>query len=283
MIGTVVAIQCGIYSVDVDGVIYQTSPRGLFRMKHQKVMVGDKVILDETNFIITDVLERSSFIKRPCLANAEQMILVFSLVEPEFSYFLACKYLTYANSLGIKAKLVLTKSDRIKDKKEIDEIKNNFNKIGIETFVISSKSKEGIDIVRSLFRNNISCLVGQTGVGKSSLLNSIDEDFAREVGEYSKALGRGKHQTKEVILLPFNGGYIADTPGFSSLELDLSKREISKCFPGMEKASLECYFSDCLHVSEGKCAVKKLVEEGNIPSIIYESYLQLLKESDLNG
>lgn len=283
MIGTVVAIQYGIYSVSVDGVIYQTSPRGLFRKNHQKVVVGDEVILDDTNFIITEVLDRSSFIKRPCLANANQMLLVFSLIEPEFSYFLALKYLTYANSLGIKAKIILTKEDRIEDKKVIEEIVDNFQKIGIEVYTVSNKSKSGIEQIKGLFAGKISCLVGQTGVGKSSLINVLDPEFDREVGEYSKALGRGKHQTKEVILLPFNNGYVADTPGFSSLELDLSKEEISKCFPGFEKESLECYYSNCLHISEPKCAIKKLVEEGNIPSIFYESYLQLLKESELYG
>ena len=283
MIGVVVAIQYGIYSVEVDGVIYQTSPRGIFRKNHQKIAVGDQVILDETNFIITDVLDRKSYIKRPCIANVEQMLLVFSMVEPEFSYFLACKYLTYAYSLGIKASLVLTKIDRVSNKKEIDEIINNFKKINIDTYLVNNKTKEGVEEIKKLFRGNISCLVGQTGVGKSSLLNSIDPEFDREIGEYSKALGRGKHQTKEVVLLPYCGGYIADTPGFSSLELDLNKEEISKYFPGMEEASLKCYYSNCLHISEPKCEVKKLVEEGNIPSIIYESYLQLLKESDLNG
>ena len=278
MIGIVVAIQCGVYSVEVDGVIYQTSPRGIFRKNHQKIAVGDRVVLDDTNFIITDVLDRTSFIKRPYIANVDQMVMVFSLVEPEFSYFLACKYLTYANSLGIKARLVLTKTDRVSDKNYVNEIVNNFNKIGVEVSLLSSKNKDGVEEIKKLLANKVSCLMGQTGVGKSSMLNSIDPDFAREIGEYSSALGRGKHQTKEVVLLPFKGGYIADTPGFSSLELDLKKEEVAKFFPGMEDLALTCYYSNCSHVSEPKCAVKAAIEEGNIPSIFYESYLQLLKE-----
>lgn len=283
MIGIVVAIRCGVYSVEVDGVIYQTSPRGLFRKNHQKIAVGDRVILDSESFIITDVLDRTSFIKRPCAANVDQMVLVFSMVEPEFSYYLACKYLTYAYSSGIDAYIVLSKIDRLKNDKELNEIINNFNKLGIKVYPISNKNQKGIEEVKNLFTDKISCLVGQTGVGKSSLINCIEPNFSREIGEYSKALGRGKHQTKEVVLLPFNKGYIADTPGFSSLELDLGKEEVSKFFPGMREASLKCYYSNCLHVSEPKCEVKKLVEEGNIPSIIYESYLQLLKEIELNG
>lgn len=282
MVGIIVAIQYGIYSVEVDGVIYQTSPRGIFRKNHKKLAVGDRVILDDANFIITDVLDRTTFIKRPCIANVDQMIITFSLVEPDFSYYLACKYLTYATSLGITSYIVLTKIDRAINDEQINEIIDNFKSIGVKVFLVNNKTREGIDEIKSLFENKISCIMGQTGVGKSSLINAINPEYEREIGEYSMALGRGKHQTKEVILLPFSGGYIADTPGFSSLELDLRKDEVSKCFPGMEETSLKCYYSNCLHISEPKCEVKKMVEEGNIPSIIYESYLQLLKEIEEN-
>ena len=282
MVGIIVAIQYGIYSVEVDGVIYQTSPRGIFRKNHKKLAVGDRVILDDANFIITNVLDRTSFIKRPCIANVDQIIITFSLVEPDFSYYLACKYLTYANSLGVSSYIVLTKIDRAIEENQINEIMNNFKTIGVKVFLVNNKTGEGIEEIKSLFENKISCIMGQTGVGKSSLINAINPEYEREIGEYSMALGRGKHQTKEVILLPLSGGYIADTPGFSSLELDLRKDEVSKCFPGMEKASLKCYYSNCLHISEPKCEVKKMVEEGNIPSIIYESYLQLLKEVEEN-
>ena len=120
--------------------------------------------------------------------------------------------------------------------------------------------------------------MGQTGAGKSSLLNSVDSSFNREVGEYSRALGRGKHQTKEVVLLPYLDGYLADTPGFSSLELDMDENDVAANFPGMQEEHVKCYYPNCLHVSEPKCAVKDKFLQGNIPSIIYESYLKLLEE-----
>jgi ribosome biogenesis GTPase len=207
------------------------------------------------------------------------MLIVASLVEPEFSYLLMFKYLTYANLNNIKAKIILTKSDKYNDEDKIKEIIDVFKKVDVDVFVVSNKTKEGLDDIKKLFTDEVTCLIGQTGVGKSSLINSIDPDFNRNIGEYSEALGRGKHETKEVVLLPYEGGYIADTPGFSSLDLELFKEEIAQYFPGFSKRYTECYFSNCLHISEKKCMVKKAIEDGEIPSIAYECYLKLSNEA----
>ena len=279
MEGRIVGLNCGFYSVLADGILFKVKARGAFRNKSIKPVVGDKVELDETYFIINSVYPRSTYLKRPVIANLSQMLIVSSLVEPEFSYLLAFKYLTYANLHGIKAKIVLTKSDKYDDKDKIKEIKDVFSKLDIDVFVISNKTKEGLEEIRNLFNNEITCLIGQTGVGKSSLINSIDPDFNRNVGEYSEALGRGKHETKEVILLPYEGGFIADTPGFSSLDLELYKEEIAQYFPGFSTRFTECYFSNCLHISEKKCKVKEALEAGEIPSIAYEAYLKLSNEA----
>ena len=279
MEGIVVAISYGIYSVLVDGVIYKTTPKGLFRLNRDKIVVGDRVIIDQDNFIIQEVLIRNSLLKRPPIANIDQMLLVFSLREPNFSYYLAAKYLTYAHYQGVKASIILTKKDK-SDDEEINTIKETFNKVGVDVYVLSNKTKEGVEEVKGLFANKISSLVGQTGAGKSSLINSVCPDFNREVGEYSEALGRGKHKTKEVILLPYMGGFIADTPGFSSLELYIRKEEISHHFPGMSEDFTKCFFRNCMHMNEKDCAIKKKVEEGNIPSILYDCYLKLVNEGE---
>ena len=276
MEGIIVSIKYGVYVVNVDGVLYNTSPRGLLKFK-DKLYVGDKVVLDDSSYVIIDVFDRKSVLKRPSISNIDQMLLIFSLKEPEFSYYLAFKYLTYANFNGLKASLVLTKADK-SDKDEIDSIKSVFEKIGIPVYVTSSKSGSGIDEIKSLFKNKISVLVGQSGVGKSSLLNAIDESYVREIGDYSLALGRGKHKTKEVVLLPYQDGYIADTPGFSSLELEMNKLEVAQFFPSFEKDALECFYSNCLHISEKNCKIKEKVNSGEIPSIAYECYLKLLEE-----
>ncbi len=278
MIGYVVSKKYGQYIVEVDGVFYNAMIRGTLKLK-DRVYVGDQVLLSDDNYVIYEVLERKSLLKRPQISNVEQMVLVFSLVEPEFSYYLAFKYLTYANFNEVPALIVLSKADKA-DSSKIEEIKQVFGKLNIPVYVTSSKKQEGIDEVKNLFKEKISVLVGQSGVGKSSLLNAIDPHYTREIGEYSQALGRGKHQTKEVVLLPYMSGYIADTPGFSSLELNLSKLEIAHYFPGFKDLYLNCFYSNCLHQNEKECKVKEAVSEGNIPSIAYESYIKLLSEED---
>ena len=239
MTGIVVSKKYGNYVVYSDGVFYHASIRGTLKFT-SKVYVGDEVVLSDNNYIIESVLQRKSLLKRPQIANIDQIVLVFSLVEPEFSYYLAFKYLTYANYNETPAIIILSKSDKLDDKlaKEIKEV---FNELNIPVYITSSKTKEGIKDAEELLKGKKSVLVGQSGVGKSSLLNAICPEYSREIGEYSEALGRGKHQTKEVVLLPFEDGYLADTPGFSSLDLELSKLDIAHYFPGFENRYLQCF------------------------------------------
>lgn len=279
MKGLIVAITCGTYAVEAEGVIYNTKPRGVFRNQGVKPVVGDNVEFDPDNLTIEVIYPRSSALKRPLIANISQMILVFSLKEPDFSYLLAFKYLTYANMNGIRAKIIITKIDKEHDQKIIDEIKEVFNSVNIETYFISNKTREGIEQVKALFKDEVSCIMGQTGVGKSSLINAIDPNYERQIGEYSMALGRGKHQTKEVILLPYQGGYIADTPGFSSLELNLYKEDLAIFYPGFNTLYNKCYFANCLHLSENRCVVKESVNKKEISSLAYECYKKLSEEA----
>lgn len=279
MKGLIVAITCGTYAVEAEGVIYNTKPRGVFRNQGVKPVVGDNVEFDPDNLTIEVIYPRSSALKRPLIANISQMILVFSLKEPDFSYLLAFKYLTYANMNGIRAKIIITKIDKEHDQKIIDEIKEVFNSVNIETYFISNKTHEGIEQVKALFKDEVSCIMGQTGVGKSSLINAIDPNYERQIGEYSMALGRGKHQTKEVILLPYQGGYIADTPGFSSLELNLYKEDLAIFYPGFNTLYNKCYFANCLHLSENRCVVKESVNKKEISSLAYECYKKLSEEA----
>lgn len=279
MKGLIVALSCGVYSVTADGVIYNLTARGVFRNQGVKPMVGDEVAFNEETMVIETVYPRSTYLKRPPIANISQIILVFSLKEPEFSYLLAFKYLTYANMNNVKAKLVLTKTDKDVDANLINEIKEVFSSVNVETYFVSNKTKEGLEEVKKLFENEVSCVMGQTGVGKSSMINAIDPNYEREIGEYSFALGRGKHRTKEVVLLPYSKGYIADTPGFSSLDLNLFKEDLAAFFPSFNHLYNKCYFTDCLHTSENKCAVKEAINEGKISKKAYECYQKLLEEA----
>ena len=279
MKGLIVALSCGVYSVRSEGIIHNLTARGVFRNQGIKPVVGDEVAFNEETMVIETVYPRNSFLKRPPIANISQIILVFSLKEPEFSYLLAFKYLTYANMNNIKAKLVLTKTDKDIDEDLIKDIKEVFSSVDVETYFVSNKTKEGLEEVKALFKDEVSCVMGQTGVGKSSLINAIDANYEREIGEYSFALGRGKHRTKEVILLPYQGGYIADTPGFSSLDLNLFKEDLAAFFPAFNHLYNKCYFTNCLHLSENKCAVKDAINEGKISKKAYECYQKLLNEA----
>ena len=279
MKGLIVALSCGVYSVSSEGVIYNVTARGIFRNQGVKPMVGDEVEFNPDTMVMDVIYPRRSALKRPPIANISQIILVFSLKEPDFSYLLAFKYLTYANMYNIKANLVLTKIDKGVDEALIKEIKEVFSSVGVNTYFVSNKTKEGLEEVKKLFANEISCVMGQTGVGKSSLINAIDENYEREIGEYSVALGRGKHRTKEVVLLPYSGGYIADTPGFSSLDLNLFKEDLAVFYPSFNNLYNKCYYTDCLHVSENRCAVKEQIEQGKISKKAYDCYLKLLDEA----
>lgn len=276
--GLVVKNECGTYVIEYEGVFYRCKTRGTFKKDKLNVLVGDKVTFDDEDFIITSINERKNYLIRPPIANIDQALVVFSLVEPSFSYLLVFKYITYLNSHSISPIIVLTKSDRFIDEDKLSEIMDVFKKLKIPFFVVSSLTGEGIDSLKEIFKNKTTCFMGQTGVGKSSLLNVLDPTFVRKVGSYSVALHRGKHETKEVILLPFNDGYVSDTPGFSSLDLKLTKKELASYFPLFMDLSLKCYYSNCLHLNEKQCEVKKMLEENNYPRIAYDCYLKLLMD-----
>ena len=277
--GLVIKAKYGVFTVLDNGIEVSCKKRGSLNKDKKNIFVGDQVIYDENDLMISDIKERKTLLPRPSIANIDQILIIFSLVEPEFSYYLAFKYATYANKYGIECKIILTKKDKDNLEDKIKEIKEVFNKVGIEVYALSNKTKDGLDEVKTLFKNKISTLIGQSGVGKSSLLNAIDPSYQRSEGEYSVALNRGKHETKETILLPYQGGYIADTPGFSSLDLDLYKEDLAKFFPGFNKRSEDCYFTDCLHISEHKCKVKEDLEKGEIPDIAYQTYLKLSNDA----
>ena len=274
MRGQIISSSCGVFKILTDNGTYEGKARGTLKNKFGRLYVGDFVEFNEKESVIENVEPRKSFLKRPPISNIDQIVIILSYVKPEFSYELVFKYLTYANMNGIKAMLVVTKVDLCENKDELKEIKEVFETLNVNTYFVSNKSREGLGEVNGIFKGKISCLMGQSGVGKSSLLNAINDSYKRNVGEYSKALGRGKHETKEVVLLPFEGGYIADTPGFSSLELDLYKEDLAQFFPGFDDYN-KCFFSNCLHVTEKKCAIKEKVELGLIPKKAYDTYLIL--------
>ena len=278
MEGIIIAATGGKYVVYSKGITYNVFPKGVFRYKKLNLLVGDKVTFDDETFTIITTLPRSNELIRPKCANIDQIFVVMSVKQPELSIELIYKFLTYVNMNGITAKVVLTKIDLEDNFDEINTLKEDLEKLGIEVYLVSPFEKETILSLKEQFKDKVSVLMGQTGVGKSTLINAIDPAFERKVGEYSDALGRGKHQTKEVLLLPYEGGFIGDTPGFSSLDLGIYKEDLAQFFPGYNQYYTNCFYSNCLHQKEKNCEIKAHIESGDLSKEAYEIYLKLLNE-----
>ena len=270
---------CGcVYRIYSNGVCYDVFAKGIFKFRKEHLYVGDNVDFDEDHFVIKEILERKNELIRPKCANVDLVLVTMSVVEPELSEELVYKFLTYVLMHSIEAKVVFTKVDALKDHSQIERIKSDLAKIGIETLFVSKDDESSKEKVRNLVKGKVVLFMGQTGVGKSSLINAIDPGFNRKIGEYSSALGRGKHQTKEVILLPYENSFLADTPGFSSLDLCIYKEDLAQYFPGYEKYYTQCYFSNCLHQNEKQCKIKEEIEKGNLSEEAHEIYKKLLSE-----
>lgn len=278
MEGIIIANNAGKYVVYSDGVTYNVFAKGLFRYKAKKLNVGDRVIFNDESFTVDVILDRKNELIRPRCANIDQLLIVMSVKQPELSVELIYKFLTYANMNAIPAKVVLTKIDLEDDFNQINQLKDDLSKVGVEVFLFSPYENKCIEEIKNLLKGKVSILMGQTGVGKSTLINAIDKTYDRKIGEYSSALGRGKHQTKEVILLPFENGFIGDTPGFSSLDLNIFKEDLAQFFPGYNQYYTHCYFSNCLHQKEKDCKIKAHLESGNLSREAYTIYLKLLNE-----
>ena len=279
MQGRIVNLIAGVYFVEANNNIFQCVARGNFRHKKLKPLVGDIVEFDENLLTIDEIHPRHSELNRPAMANIDHLLIVHSYKQPEFSFGLIFKYLTYANMNGIKVSVIISKIDKCENNEDLHSILDVFHQINVPIYLVNSKKGEGVEQIKKLFTNNVVALIGTSGVGKSTLLNAINPSYNRKEGEYSSSLKGGKHQTKEVVLLPYEGGYLADTPGFYSLQLNLTKEDLAKYYPGMYLKSQECYFSNCLHLSEKDCAIIKEVKEGILPEVVYDNYLQLLQEA----
>lgn len=279
MRGKILSSKGNVYVVlGEDGIFYNVFPRGLLKFRNKNVMVGDECNIDDENFSIEDILPRKNSLIRPKVSNVDQIFVMMSVKRPELSKELIFKFLTYVNMNNVEPKLILTKYDLLEDKSMYNDFIDELNKLGVEVFLISKYDELSISLLKEKLKNKTSMFMGQTGVGKSSFINMLDASFGRKEGEYSEVLHRGKHQTKEVILLPYKGGYIIDTPGFSSLDLDISKHDLAHFFPGFNKLYTSCFYTDCLHKNEKNCKIKEEMANNLFSDETYNIYLKLLEE-----
>lgn len=276
MEGKIISTVGGIFVVYSNGINYRLFSKGIFRHKNEHLLVGDNVDFNDDEMIIESINERSNEMVRPRISNVDLLLITMSTKEPELSVELLYKFLTYANMNEVKAAVVFTKVDLLDDYSHLDNIKKDLEKLGYDVYYLGKDGSHDIERLRSDIHGKTAIFMGQTGVGKSSTINLIDPSYERKVGEYSIALGRGKHKTKEVVLLPYENGFIGDTPGFSSLDLDIFKEDLATYFPGYGKLYTECYFSNCLHQNEKQCKIKEEISKGNLSKEGYEAYIKLL-------
>ena len=274
MNGQVIRVISNLYTVKAGDQLYGCSARGIFRKNDITPVVGDNVVIDIDNNVILKILPRKNELERPVIANVDAAIIVTSLKKPNLDLTLLDKLISIITYNSIEPAIVFTKADLISDdtKKMVDTLKDYYEMIGIKVFYNTEVAE-----IKRFIKNKVVVLAGQTGAGKSSLLNRLDEDLDIETNEISEALGRGKHTTRHVELYEIAEGFIADTPGFSALDLkDISKEDLKFTFVEFDNA--ECKFRDCLHKKEVGCKVKEMVDNKEILKSRYDNYLKFLEE-----
>ncbi|MFB1049618.1 ribosome small subunit-dependent GTPase A [Paraliobacillus sp. JSM ZJ581] len=282
--GKIMKALSGFYYVKTERGLYQCRGRGLFRKKKLTPLVGDNVnfdIQEDNEGYITAIKERRNELKRPAVANIDQAIIVVSAKEPDFSTLLLDRFLVLVEANDIRPIIFISKIDKLIDTElaEIQSYQSIYQKIGYQVELISAQENKEYDQLSNYFANKISVIAGQSGVGKSSLLNRLNPTLEIDTNEISTSLGRGKHTTRHVELVEIYNGLVADTPGFSSLEFDtLDLQSLPVCFPEITKRQHDCKFRGCMHVNEPKCAVKQAVDVNEIALFRYEHYLQFYQE-----
>ncbi|MCM3756671.1 ribosome small subunit-dependent GTPase A [Sporosarcina aquimarina] len=274
----------GFYYVKYDGGTVRCRGRGVFRKRKITPLVGDWVTYvqeGEEDATITEVHPRKNELVRPPVSNIDLALLAVSIVEPTFSSNLLDRFLVLVESHHIEPVICLTKKDKAGESElqAAEESAAYYRSIGYSVLMTSIDEPGLLEKLRPYLEGQTTVLAGQSGVGKSTLLNTLLPNLSLETGEISESLGRGKHTTRHVELHEVGGGLVADTPGFSSLEFDaLEKQELGSCFPEFLEASEQCKFRGCLHLKEPSCEVKRQVESGRILQSRYNHYLQFLQE-----
>ena len=268
----------GLYTVESPDGIYECKARGIFRNRGISPCVGDSVTLADG--VIAEIGERKNHLIRPPLSNLDLLVFVVSTVSPAPNYLILDKFIAIAEYKGITPAVVITKNDLA----DGSEILNIYRSIGIEAFEVDYSREETIARVRELLKGKISAFTGNSGAGKSTLLNAVDPKLNIQTAEISRKLGRGRHTTRTAELYKLEGGgYIADTPGFSTFETNkydiIRKEELAGCFREFGEYVGDCRFRDCSHTKEKGCAVLEAVHDGKITEIRHASYCAMYEEA----
>jgi ribosome biogenesis GTPase / thiamine phosphate phosphatase len=272
----------GFYYVEAAGTVYECKARGVFRKNKVTPFVGDHVNIslgEDGTGSIEEILPRRNFLIRPPISNIDQLIIVVSVCDPSPSTLIIDKIIAAAEDKGIEPILAVSKTD-LQDSEWLKEI---YDKTGIPYYSVSSATGEGVDKIQQLLRGKITAFTGNSGVGKSSLLNCIISSRHLQTGEISQKLGRGKHTTRQVELMKLDGdAYVADTPGFSSIQIErqdiINKDNLQYCFREFAPYLNQCQFTSCSHTCEKGCAVIQAVNDGLISGSRHTNYVAMYNE-----
>lgn len=282
--GLIVRGHGGLYYVYVQGRTIQCRARGAIKKTLGDLLVGDIVIyedLPDGEGVITDIVTRRNKLVRPAMANIDVVVTVFSLHSPDPIALLIDKFLVVVEASGFQPLLVFTKCDLLPNADErFSYLPNDYRRAGYDVFITSSVTCLGIPELREALNGRMSVVAGPSGVGKSALLNKLQDSISLKTGDISSKIRRGKHTTRHASLIQLDGGgWVADTPGFSTLDLFIvPKQDLQRYFHDFDQYLGGCRFSGCMHRAEPDCAVKAAVASGEINKVRYDNYIALLAE-----
>lgn len=287
--GTIIKGIAGFYYVEAGQTIYECKARGKFRNKNIIPVIGDNVLIslkEEENSndrylegTIEEILERKNSLIRPAVANVDQAMVVFSVTYPQIHLDLLDRFLLHIEREDIKPYIVLNKIDE-GNPESYEYIVERYTKVGYEVICLSAKKAINTELLMPKLKDKTTVFAGPSGVGKSTLLNTIEERFTLETGQVSDKIKRGKHTTRHVELMPLSiGGFVLDTPGFTSLQLDgMDPDELQYYFPEFKSYLGSCKFRGCTHIHEPGCEVRAALESGDIVKERYEAYETYYKQ-----
>ncbi|HZK70578.1 MAG TPA: ribosome small subunit-dependent GTPase A [Clostridia bacterium] len=286
MQGVIIKGIGGLYFVKVEDKVIECKARGKFRYTGLSPVIGDRVeIMLETDVskgVIEKIFTRDTEMIRPVVANVTQAFVVFAFKKPDLNMELLNKFLVLCEHYRLRIVLCLNKLDLVSEVNE-DLIKE-LESVGCDIVFLKAKEGMGLLELKTKIKDNITVFCGPSGVGKSTILNSLLGREAMKTGDISKKSQKGKHTTRHSELIEYEEGFLLDTPGFSSLSLDfIEKEQLQDCFPEFEKHRSECRFSNCMHYKEPNCRVKEAVEANEIYTDRYKFYIKTLEEIIARG
>lgn len=286
MQGKIYKILSNFYYVKVNNEIIECKAKGKFKKDLVDLYVGDNVIIekiDNNKGNIIEVLPRKNSLKRPSVANVDKLIILLSIKSPAPDYILLDKQIIYCLKNNIIPIICITKIDKDKNN-EAEKIREIYSKIGYRVYCISSKKNIGIEELKQELHDSLCVFAGNSGVGKSTLVNTICNNNVMAEGNISKKTSRGKHTTRHVEIIQNQNYMIADTPGFSLFEInDIQKDELSIYFEEFKAYTQRCEFRDCTHIKEEKCGVKQAVNNNDISQERYNRYVTIYNEISKNN